>query len=224
MDDYLGSSRCPTSVWQAGDVIEQVHYLQTPHDASAPTLYWFTVGLYGETDAERLPVIADGEPVPERAARLGPLWLLKRDAEPLEAQLYYRLGSAIRLVGFDVTARNVHTLDVTLDWRAVEAPADDWAVFVHLLDAEGRTVAQHDGPASGGNYPVWAWQPGDRVLDTHTLDLPPDFPPGHYLLQVGLYQPGDGTRMPAFDFDDRRLPDDVIPLAELPWLVVEDLP
>jgi hypothetical protein len=30
--------------------------------------------------------------------------------------------------------------------------------------------------------------------------------------------------MPAFDFDDRRLLDDVIPLAELTWPVVEDEP
>ncbi len=215
LDDLLGSSRYPTSVWQADEVIEQATLLRLPDDAYAPALYWFTVGLYAETSTERLPVTADGVPAPERAVRLGPLWLLDRDTEPLAESVYYRLGSAIRLVGYDVQTSQADTLTVTLDWRAVAPPQDEWTVFVHLLDPTGAPVAQHDGPPRGGDYPTWAWRMGDRILDAHTLALPPDLPPGLYRLQVGLYQPAGDTRMPVFDADDERLPDDVIPLFEM---------
>jgi len=215
LDDLLGSSRYPTSVWQPGQVIRQIIQLQLPETVYAPALYWFTVGLYGEARTKRLPVTADGEPVPERAVRLGPLWLLERDTEPLGASVYYRLGAAIRLVGYDIQTSQAHTLTVTLDWRSVAAPEDEWTVFVHLLDPSGNTIAQHDGPPRGGDYPTWAWRMGDRILDTHTLALPPDLPPGPYRLQVGLYQPEGDTRMPVFDADDERLPDDVIPLIEM---------
>jgi hypothetical protein len=60
-------------------------------------------------------------------------------------------------------------------------------VFVHLLDADGRLVAQHDGPPMEGRYPATAWLPGDVVPDVHRITLGPDTPAGTYQLQVGMY-------------------------------------
>jgi len=70
-------------------------------------------------------------------------------------------------------------------------------VFVHLLDAEGRIVAQHDSQPQDGAYPTSVWDAGEVVADEHVLDLPVDLPAGHYRLRVGWYLPGSGDRLPV---------------------------
>ena len=223
LDEYLGSSRYPTSVWQTGDVIRQVHELRLPDRALAPAVYWFTVGLYGEPGSERLAAVADGSPVPDAAVRLGPLRVLDRETRQPQHELDYRLGSAVRLSGYDVDLLTprlsedspAESITVTLYWQADAAPEGDLIVFVHLLDADGRLVAQGDGPPGQGDYPTWAWREGDRVTDPHVLTLPSDLVSGTFSVRVGLYRPDDGARMPVFDAAGERLPDDILPLAEI---------
>ena len=146
---------------------------------------------------------------------MGPLRVLSQDTWQPQQRVDYRLGPAIRLSGYDVNVLHAGSITVTLDWLADAAPGQDLTVFVHLLDIEGRLVAQHDGPPRQGDYPTWAWRPGDRVPDTHTLILPPDLSPGVYQLQVGLYQANGGARIPVFDQADERKPDDVVFLTDI---------
>ena len=78
-------------------------------------------------------------------------------------------------------------------WWAVLAPLpDDAAIFVHLLDAAGNVVAQHDGLDAAAE----TLRPGDRVLQRHVLSLPP-LADGDYRLVIGVYRRGDGARLPA---------------------------
>jgi hypothetical protein len=223
LDELLGSSRYPSRAWQLDEVIKQIHRLRLPEDAPNPALYWFSVGLYSEPEGKRWPGTADGAPLPDAAVRLGPLRVLSRDTPQPQQPVNYRLGPGIRLSGYDVNlitprpsaSTQAGSVDVTLHWLADAAPGEDLTVFVHLLDGNGRLVAQHDGRPRQGEYPTWAWQPGDRVLDRHRLSLPPDLSPGTLRLQVGLYRPDDGTRMPVFDQADRRMPDDVAILTDI---------
>jgi 4-amino-4-deoxy-L-arabinose transferase-like glycosyltransferase len=76
-------------------------------------------------------------------------------------------------------------------WRVAQTPPAELKIFVHLLDANGELVAQHDGLDV-------AWrtmQPGDEFAQLHTILLPPDLPPGEYTLSIGLYRPEDGVRL-----------------------------
>jgi 4-amino-4-deoxy-L-arabinose transferase-like glycosyltransferase len=222
VDDYVGGSHYPSQMWQPGETIRQVHQLQLANDVPAPGLYWFAVGLYGEPGDERLPVIADGAEVPGRAVRLGPLRVPGNDIPQPGAAVDFLLGTSVRLAGYDVDLLSGSTddlrpdsLKVTLYWEANAAPEGDYAVFVHLLDAEGRLVAQHDGPPLQGDFPTWAWKEGDRILDSHLLPLPSDWNVGVYRLMVGMYHPGDGTRLPVTDEGGQRVQDDVVELVEL---------
>jgi len=70
-------------------------------------------------------------------------------------------------------------------------------VFIHLLDATGQIVAQHDGQPRNGAYPTSVWDAGEVVADEHVLDLPADLPTGAYRLRVGWYLPGTGDRLPV---------------------------
>jgi len=79
-------------------------------------------------------------------------------------------------------------LRVSLTWRALQRPPENYSVFVHLRDQGGRTVAQKDGYPGKGAFPTLWWQPGDRVLDEYELTVPTDVPSGEYRVVVGMYR------------------------------------
>jgi 4-amino-4-deoxy-L-arabinose transferase-like glycosyltransferase len=229
LDDTLGSSHYPSQVWLPGETIRQVHELRLPDKVPAPILYWFNVGLYQNSEDMRLPVVVDGASVPSRSVRLGPLRVLDTHSPQPDQLVDYRLGPAVRLIGYDVDvapsrsskASQEDTLTVTLYWRAVAAPEDDLKVFVHLVDADGRLVAQDDDWPRQGEFPTWAWQEGDDVPDSHTLLVPADLPSDTYRILVGLYRPDDGGRLPVLDEEGQRVHDDIVTLTKI-HLPVED--
>jgi hypothetical protein len=100
------------------------------------------------------------------------------------------------------------TLTLTLTWQAVQPVADDYTVFVHVLDGEEK-VAQRDMRPCDGECPTDAWQPGQIISDRHQLALPPEAPPGPYRLAVGLYLLDSGERAAVVGRDDRTVYFDV---------------
>ena len=58
-------------------------------------------------------------------------------------------------------------------------------------------VAQRDSPPRGGLAPTTLWLPGDAILDDYAIDLPASLPAGDYRVEVGLYDPATGERLPA---------------------------
>ncbi|MCK6627107.1 MAG: DUF2079 domain-containing protein [Anaerolineae bacterium] len=117
-----------------------------------------------------------------------------------------RFGPAIRLTGFDLDPANLQpgaTLPVLLRWTTDQPLPTDYTVFLHLLAADGRLVAQHDA------FPTWLtpqptshWLPRQPVLDRHELKLPADLAPGSYTLQMGLYNVQTLQRLPLPDGSD----------------------
>lgn len=102
---------------------------------------------------------------------------------PLNANL----GDQISLLGYDYS-RSEGGLEVTLFWQAQTEIPLDYSIFVHLVDAAGNTVAQHDGqPWWDVAVPTSTWLPGEKLRDRHTLQLPADLPPGDYTLRTGVY-------------------------------------
>jgi hypothetical protein len=78
---------------------------------------------------------------------------------------------------------------VTLYWRSLRTPGQDYKTFVHLTDAAlTRQPSQHDGDPGGGFTPTTRWLPGGLVPDTHPLALPTNLAPGRYLLWAGVYE------------------------------------
>src|SRR5690606_8199271 len=76
--------------------------------------------------------------------------------------------------------------------------------FAHLLSAEGAYVAGGDrldvDPAT--------LRAGDTFAQRFEIPLPPDLPAGRYRVQVGVYDPATGARVPlAAGGDAARLAD-----------------
>lgn len=99
-------------------------------------------------------------------------------------------GDQAQLVGVEVggEARPGQLLPVELYWLALRENGRNDKSFVHLVDAAGQVVAQHDGDPGGGFTPTSRWQPGEFLRDRHYLELPMTLPPGRYRLKAGLYR------------------------------------
>jgi mannosyltransferase len=120
-------------------------------------------------------------------------------------------GDEIALRGYRVEgeARPGGEVRVTYYWYARAQPSSVYAVFNHLVTADGLAVAQADGWPQEGRMLTTQWQPGDYVEDRHTLHVPADAPPGPYRLYSGLYRASSGERLAAF-LEGERLPADQV--------------
>ena len=85
-------------------------------------------------------------------------------------------------------------------------------LFVHVLAADGRRVAQRDLPLRSYDYPTSRWRPGELVIDSADLPLP-ELPAGAYRVVAGLYSPRTGQRLAAAAQGD--CPENAVPLAEV---------
>ncbi|MCL4535310.1 MAG: glycosyltransferase family 39 protein [Bacteroidetes bacterium] len=84
---------------------------------------------------------------------------------------------------------------VALLWEPSTTVDKDYTVFVQLLDAGGKVVAQQDEMPAGGTQPTASWRAGQQVLDLHAIPLPENAPAGLTFI-VGMYDAGSGARVP----------------------------
>jgi hypothetical protein len=87
-------------------------------------------------------------------------------------------------------------LPIELHWQTQAALNEEYHVFIHLVDGNGRLIAQADGQPALWTRPTTGWVAGATIVDRHGLWIPPQTTPGNYEVQVGLYRPADGQRLP----------------------------
>lgn len=153
----------------AGDEGESAFYLVRPRAAEAVDLL-----------ARRFPEGAIDLSYPSFTAFLLPADVprFQTDGEPLT------WAGAIAL--HEWSAEQVgESLVVTLVWQAKVAMERSYTAYVHLLSSEGELVAQLDRIPDG--YPTSDWQPGEIVIDSYTIPLPPNYQAGAHYLQTGFY-------------------------------------
>jgi 4-amino-4-deoxy-L-arabinose transferase-like glycosyltransferase len=127
-------------------------------------------------------------------------------------------GPAISLYGYDLEKRAAaagEALDLTLYWRAQQAPDHDYLVFVHLVaDGDDQPVQQIDRIPVDWLRPTQGWRAGEVLTDRYLLTLPPELPAGLYRLVVGLYQPESWERLPV-TYQGQAQPHDQLLLTTL---------
>jgi 4-amino-4-deoxy-L-arabinose transferase-like glycosyltransferase len=186
----------PTAWWQAGQLVRDPHALPIPASVP-PGRYRLALSLVRAAGGA-LVETAGGQ----TALDLAEVEVLEREHNfrptfPTHSQSA-RFGPSVELTGYDLREAiraPGSPLEVTLHWVALETPDRNYHSFVHLLDADGEIVIQHDGPPGEGEWPTLGWLPGEYVTDTHLLQLPVDLPDGTYRLGVGLYDPATGLRL-----------------------------
>ena len=107
---------------------------------------------------------------------------------------YFEGGVLLRAA---LVKENDSVSEVWLWWETSEPLDDDYTVFVHYL-RDGNRIAQHDGQPGLGHLRTSFWQPGDLILDIHTLD---DIAPAsaHDTIRLGLYDATTGRGLIVVD-------------------------
>lgn len=124
----------------------------------------------------------------------------RRAAQQLDA----RFGGALTLSGYQLdqrVARAGDVLTLTLHWRIEQTPATRYKIFAHLLDVNGRVVAQRDGEPFADLRPLTTFRAGDTLADNYGIFIEPGTPPGEYRIEIGVYGADDGARVPVGESD-----------------------
>ncbi len=103
----------------------------------------------------------------------------------------------ITLAGYRVAVEEGRALKLTLLWAATGATATPYTVFAHLLDRQGKLVAQSDSQPAAGLKATTAWLAGETVVDEREIPLPRGITPADTRLEIGLYDPATGRRLRA---------------------------
>ncbi|HEX2908578.1 MAG TPA: hypothetical protein VHO69_17025 [Phototrophicaceae bacterium] len=91
---------------------------------------------------------------------------------------------------------------MNLYWEVLAPPPDDYMVYIHLRDAQGKVWESWDGPvtrsADGNYYSTRVWAPGEYIDDKRLLvHNQTAIPLGKdYAIVIGLYNLQTGARVP----------------------------
>jgi hypothetical protein len=177
----------PSARWQPGDIIPDWHVVNVPADLP-DGIYRWGAGAYVPPSQGRLPVTP---PTVPSGPQLTDLWLWDAVRVPAPTvgtllpagvtRLNAQLDGRINLEGYRLE-RGANQWAVTLYWRAQHPPVGDYIVFVHA-ERDDKLIAQRDDKPP---IPTWAWQPGELIITTYSLDLPSNAPEPKRL-NVGMY-------------------------------------
>lgn len=206
--------KTPTNFWQRGTIVLDSFELQVPTTAHAGQ-YRFEVKVVSPASPDSpLPISAS-----EDRLLLDPFTIAPQavNADTVAHPLGIGLGDPpfITLLGYNIeraTMQRGEPLRITFYWKSERSTPVDYSVFLHLLAANGRILAQQDGPPQNGDAPTSWWVPGDIIADTHEVVIPETARDGHYNLAIGVYNSADDIRLPLFDVSGKQQPNDFIQL------------
>jgi hypothetical protein len=214
---YPGRGNFATSLWQVGDTFSETYWIPVVPDVPAPVMGRIKVALFiDDSTQEHLPVLDPQGQFADHSAVFGRIKIVPRERPEyvIEKQVYCDLGGKVALIGYELTSRvdRETGLDLRLYWQALSDLDEDYTVFVHWLDEEGRILAQQDNQPRNGSYPTGLWNEGEIVEDLYHLAVPADRSPVR--LAVGMYRLETLERLAAFDENGQRLAGDQIILEE----------
>ena len=172
------NNRYPVEQWSEGEILADRQRWTIPRDQAA--------GDY------RVEIRSEGQSVV--IGRISITGVPRQyEAPPVEHVLNVNFGNKVALYGY--TMQSNSKLSIEIIWKALDNIPTDYKVFVHLINRDGVILAQRDAMPQSNAYPTSLWLPGEFVVDTYEL---PAVDSG-YALQIGLYSPDDGARLPVFD-------------------------
>ncbi|MBI2940289.1 MAG: hypothetical protein HYY04_07585 [Chloroflexi bacterium] len=205
--DHEHPGGMPTSRWRRDLYVRDEHVLRLP-PGLPPMGYQIIAGLYALNRGFRgLPRDgASGSAAEVISLSVVTVSGARVPAERIAQPLSWRFDAGLAFLGYgyEPVAAPGDVVVVHLFWRAERPIAGDYTVFVHLLDAAERRVAQADGMPLAGDYRTSEWAAGDEVADRYPITLPVGLPPGTYHLLVGLYDAATGQRLEMRAPDGQR--------------------
>jgi hypothetical protein len=213
---WTTDSRLNTPWWEPGEIVVERYEITVPFGAP-PGDYPLALGFSNISQGQDL-TLSHGETTFTLPRTLRVEQAAIQPPGDVLAAARANVNSRIVLLGASASARGrtvrtpwtellaVHpgdSIQVWLDWRALAAVDQPYTVFVHLIDGAGRPLTQHDYTPLGGAFPTFLWIPrwieGQTISDPYKLVIPPNAPPGDYLIEAGMY--GMTSLRRAYHFD-----------------------
>jgi hypothetical protein len=189
----------PPDAWTGGERWVGRHIVRLPGDLAGGTyskrVRW--PGCEDDLAQADLLVVA-----PQRS------WTVPEALSPVEVGFAEGGGDLVALVGVELSSVSPapgEGIEVTLAWQAVAAIQRSYHVFLHLVDGQGRVVAQSDGVPVAWTRPTTGWAVGEVVVETRQLVMPDQLDGAGYQLLLGLYEPGGARLRVAGEGDTHSL-------------------
>lgn len=193
-DIYPGRGLLATSDLIDGQTWQNPAAVNVPMGAYAPGTLDVTVGWYHLPTGERMTL-----PNGDDRVKIGTVTVEPRPSTlDLPNPIQVNFDNRIELVGFEystLTPEQGGEMTTTLYWRAKEPIAEDYVIFVHVIDAPTFTIiGGSDAQPAGWTRPTSTWEVGEIITDTHTFTIREDALPTPYELEIGMYTvEEDGT-------------------------------
>ena len=164
---------------------------------------------------------ADGRPAPFGRANITQkdATLLTVDDVTIANRLDAPFAGRIRLLGYDLAAATAHpgeSINLRLYWTSGGDVTQRYKAFTHLLgdtfNAAGGNFlwGQADNEPAANTRPTTTWRNGEVIVDEYAIPVAPDAPPGTYRIEIGLYDPITGARLPVMGPDGAPVADHVV--------------
>jgi len=195
-DTYTGLGNYPSQWWRPGHIYTETYRIYLPQTAYTPDIGLVEVGLYNP-DLGRLPISTSQ--ATDSALGIGQVELAADPSAEYPNQIFVNWDNHFALVGYTIEPRVLHPGEktwVTLYWQALDPPREeDFKVFLHVMEGWDNQWAGNDGnPVEPDGFTRY-WVAGQVYEDRRKLRLPPDIPPGEYVLELGWFSDTDGERL-----------------------------
>ncbi|WP_407938409.1 hypothetical protein [Myxococcus sp. AM010] len=118
---------------------------------------------------------------------------------PLSVKSGANLGGKVELVGATVEPGRLKAGDqakVALYFKVLQPMDDDYLIFVHVEDADGRAERINvDHKPAGGLLPTSQWKPGETVKDEFPVYVPPGSTARALNIWLGFWEPRTDSRL-----------------------------
>ena len=134
-----------------------------------------------------------------------------------------RLGTNMVFLGYDLPKKQTTPggpLPLILYWRSDSPTTVAYTVFSHLLDKNSQVQGQQDNQPQQGKAPTTSWVEGEYIVDQYQIIVDESVEPGLYQIEVGMYDPTNGHRMPVTTTDGQPTLDNRI-LLEQPVRILQ---
>ena len=211
----LGPPDYPPEQWQPGEIVRSRIAIALPFTTSGQ--HRVQVAL-SRADKESIPIQGI---LPRQRVGLGwvgiATWPIEREL-PLDVanrldDVY--LGTGIRLAGYDL-AREENVLTVDLYWQSDGKLSGNYGVFVHVARPGGEPLAQASGGPANWTRPVESWRPGEIIMDSRSIQLPPDADSQDLSILVGMFDLGQPENRLPVSVGGESAPDNVLNLGPPP--------
>lgn len=179
----------PTTRWQPGQIIRDHRAVSIPA-GMPPGNYAIQVVVYDAATNRAANIIAP-ENRRGQSIALGNVSIRRHEtpSEPIIPNPFTAHWNEMMLAGFATLPDEISagaSFPLTLYWRAVQKPAQDYRAWIRIIDAAGveRVTIAHR-PANE-NFPTHTWNIGETWLDKILVTIPADTTPGEVNILVGL--------------------------------------